>query len=406
MQYLCLSRGFFRVTNVLTKRLRPKDMENHMTSAAEQWPGAEAHSDPFRKSIINLGEDRTGARREIEVLSFGDPEARPKAYVQTALHADELPGMLVMRRLIEALSQHAERGEIIGEIVIIPVANPIGLAQVQGDYMQGRVERGTNRNFNRGFPDLAQLIIKKIEPKLGQDPASNIAVIRKAMVKALSKIDPVDAFEKMQLALITNACDADIVLDLHADNQALVHLYTGKKLWPDAADLAAEIDARAVLLCDYAGDAPFDEACGGPWWVLPEMLPSFPIPPACLSATVELRSNNDVSGDLARRDANAILRFLMRRGCLKGEAGTLPRLLGDAIPIDEMHRLTASIEGVIDYKLKLGDMVRKGDVIAEVIPARGEVETIASPINGLLFARHDQTWAWPGKTIGKIAGKP
>lgn len=360
----------------------------------------------YRRETIALGADRTGTPREINVLSFGAAGARPKAYLQTALHADELPGMLVMRRLIEALSAHAARDEIIGEIVLVPVANPIGLAQLEGDYMQGRVERGTDRNFNRDFPDLAGLMRKKIEPKLTDDPAENVAIIRKAMVKALSKIEPEDAFGRLQHALIANACDADIMLDLHADNQALVHLYTGKRLWPEAADLAAEIDARAVLLCDYSGDAPFDEACGGPWWTLADAFPSAPIPPACLSATVELRSNNDVSGDYARRDANAILRFLTRRGCLRGDAGALPRLDADAIPVETMRRLKASTEGVIDYKLRLGDRVRKGDLIAEILPAQGEAERVTAPISGLLFARHDQTWAWPGKTIGKIAGAP
>ncbi len=357
----------------------------------------------YRRETVLLGEDRTGQTREIEILSFGEQGARPKAYLQTALHADELPGMLVMRRLIEELTRRAERGEILGEIVIVPVANPIGLAQREGDYMQGRVERGTDRNFNRGFPDLAELIATKIENKLGDDAIGNVAIIRKAMRKALSKLDPADAFEKLQLTLIKNACDADIVLDLHADNHALVHLYTGKALWPDAADLAAEIDVRAVLLCDYSGDGPFDEACGGPWWTLAKRLPAHPIPPACLSATLELRSNNDVSSEFANRDAQAVLRFLSRRGYLKGSTGSLPRLLGRAVPVEEMHRLKSSIEGVIDYKLRLGDTVRKGDVVAEIIPAIGETETIVAPIDGLLFALHDQTWAWSGKTIGKIA---
>ncbi|MEO1251935.1 MAG: succinylglutamate desuccinylase/aspartoacylase family protein [Pseudomonadota bacterium] len=373
-----------------------------MSNAVDADP-ADAVS--VRRQRVDIGRDRTGAAREIEVYSFGVAGARPKAYLQTALHADELPGMLVMRRLLADLTMLAERGDVIGEIVVVPVANPIGLAQREGDYMQGRVERGTDRNFNRGFPDLAGLVKKKIEDKLGDDASENVAIIRKAMRKALSKIEPADAFETLQLTLIKNACDADIVLDLHADNEALVHLYTGKKLWPEAADLAAEIDARAVILCDYAGDAPFDEACGGPWWTLPDAFPSHPIPQACLSATLELRSNNDVSSAFADRDARAILRFLTRRGCLKGEAGSLPRLLGRAMPLDEMHRLKASIEGVIDYKLKLGDTVRAGDAVAEVIPAVGGTETVVAPVSGLLFARHDQTWAWPGKTIGKIAGE-
>ncbi len=357
-----------------------------------------------RRESVDIGKDKSGVARRLEFISFGAPGARPKAYVQTALHADELPGMLVIRRLIEACARADRNGDIAGEIVFAPVANPIGLAQIEGDYMQGRVERGSDRNFNRGFPDLAALINEKIGKKLTNSAEENVAIIRKAMRKALAKSDPQDTFERLQHALIERAFDADIVLDLHADNQALVHLYTGRKLWPDAADLASEIDARAILLCDYAGDAPFDEACGGPWWTLADAFPEAPVPPACLSATVELRSNNDVDGALAARDASAIMRFLSRRGVVRGETQALPRLIGSAIAVEDMRRLKAPIEGVIDYRTRLGDTVWQGDPIAEIIPAVGETAIVAAPIDGLLFARHDQTWAWPGKTIGKIAG--
>ena len=64
------------------------------------------------------------------------------------------------------------------------------------------------------------------------------------------------------------AHDADLVLDLHADNQAVMHLYTGTPLWPEVRDLAAELGARAVLLAEVSGGNPFDEACSGPWWAL------------------------------------------------------------------------------------------------------------------------------------------
>ena len=115
----------------------------------------------FQRTRIEIGADRTNTNRHIDVFSFGEPGSRPKAYLQTALHADELPGMLVMRFLLEAFSKLADDGKIVGEIIVVPVANPIGLEQREGDYMQGRVERGTDRNFNRGFPNLAALVSEK-----------------------------------------------------------------------------------------------------------------------------------------------------------------------------------------------------------------------------------------------------
>jgi predicted deacylase len=337
---------------------------------------------------------------------FGQPGARPKAYVQTALHADELPGMLVLRQLAAALTRLQEENSLRGEVVLAPVANPIGLAQTEGGYLVGRVERATGRNFNRGYPDLCELIRADIAVALGDDPAANTARIRAAMRAAAEALPAHDAFTFLQRALIHEACDADIVLDVHADNEALLHLYVAEENWPGAQDLAAELDARAVLLTDESGGAPFDEACGHAWVRLRQAFPQAAIPLACLSATVELRSNNHVTYEDADRDARALLRFLMRRGVIEGAAGALPRLLCRAAPIRAMQQLRSPAEGLIVYHRRLGDTVRPGDVIADIVPRQGgDPVSVAAVTRGLLFARHDQRWAWPGKVIGKVAGE-
>ncbi|MEM8636097.1 MAG: succinylglutamate desuccinylase/aspartoacylase family protein [Pseudomonadota bacterium] len=346
-----------------------------------------------------------GDELTLKFYRFGSANARPKAYLQAGLHADELPGQLVLRLLRERLDEAAAHGDIVGQIVMVPIANPIGLGQVEGGYMQGRVEKGTGRNFNRGFPDLAALARKRTVGRFDtEDEAANIAKIRKGMLKGLTAIETEDAFETLQIALLSEACDADIVLDLHADNESLLHIYTQPAAWPEAQDLAAELDARAVLLADVSGGEPFDEACSTPWNTLKEKQPDAAIPPACFSATVELRSNNDVSTDYARDDARALFRFLTRRGLIKGNVGDAPRLLCEATDLRAMQQVKAPCEGVVDYKLRLGDRVRTGDVIAEIIPEAGDIAEVTATTNGILFARHNQTWAWEGKVIGKVAG--
>ena len=123
------------------------------------------------------------------------------------------------------------------------------------------------------------------------------------MAAALDGLEPRGEIAVLRHTLLRLAFDADFVLDLHADNEAVLHLYIGTPLWPDAADLAAELGARAVLLAEVSGGNPFDEACGGPWWALARRFPEAAIPPACLAATVELRSNNAVDAGLAEGDA-------------------------------------------------------------------------------------------------------
>ena len=45
--------------------------------------------------------------------------------------------------------------------------------------------------------------------------------------------------ELMKRTLLYHAIDADIVIDLHCDSDAIVHMYTHDRLWPTLQDLAA-----------------------------------------------------------------------------------------------------------------------------------------------------------------------
>ncbi len=62
-----------------------------------------------------------------------------------------------------------ERGEVIGEVVVVPVANPIGLAQQVQGYLRGRYEDNSAGNFNRGYADLAEAVAPVLEGRLGPD---------------------------------------------------------------------------------------------------------------------------------------------------------------------------------------------------------------------------------------------
>ncbi len=358
-----------------------------------------------RRETIALPAIAPGTRRELTVLRFGTPDLGRKAYLQAGLHADELPGMLVLARLAGLLAEAEARGRLTGEVVLVPVANPIGLAQQTQGYLRGRYEANSAGNFNRGYPDVTAAVAEAVADRLGPDPVANVAAIRTAMRAVLGDVEARSEIAALRLALLRLASDADIVLDLHADNQAMVHLYLGTPLWPDAADLAAELGARAVLIAEVSGGNPFDEACSGPWWALAHRFPQAAIPPACLAATVELRSNNDVDARLAEDDAHAILRFLTRRGLLDGDPGALPALECDATRLDAMQQVRAPATGIVVYRARLGDRVAAGEIVAEIVDPLGGSVPVEARTTGILFARHDQPFAWPGKVIGKIAGR-
>lgn len=94
----------------------------------------------------------------IHQFSFRSAGQRRKIYLQAGLHADELPGMLVLHYLKRLLSQAERRDELQSEIILVPLANPPGLAQVLLNGGVGRFDLVSGRNFNRDFPDLALLL--------------------------------------------------------------------------------------------------------------------------------------------------------------------------------------------------------------------------------------------------------
>ena len=83
----------------------------------------------MRTETIELQADSPGTRHSVQVLRFGTPGAAPKAYVQAAMHADEVPAMLVAQQLRAQLATQEAQGAVAGEVVLVPFANPLGLAQ-------------------------------------------------------------------------------------------------------------------------------------------------------------------------------------------------------------------------------------------------------------------------------------
>ena len=365
-------------------------------------------SSQMRRERIVLPAASPGTERRLEVLRFGAPGARPKAYFQASLHADELPAMLVLNYLVERLTRAA--GAVRGEVVVVPVANPIGLAQfVQGRAM-GRFALSGAGNFNRGFPDLGEAVDADLGARLGKDAAGNVSAVRAALREAWAAMKPADEVAYLRHALLGLALDADIALDLHCDSEAVLHLYLGTPLWPDAGDLSAQIGSRATLLATLSGGHPFDEAVGGPWWALAERYPGYPIPPACLSATIEYRGQRDVSEAMAAEDADHLFRFLQRRGVVEGDPGRLPDARCQATPLDGVDMIRAPVTGVIAHRGEPGDEVAAGDVVAVIVdPLNPDFAAARTELrcrcDGIVFGRTQDRLARPGKVVCKVAGR-
>ncbi|MDP9043642.1 MAG: M14 family metallopeptidase [Pseudomonadota bacterium] len=353
-----------------------------------------------------LGGSAPGTRREILSFHYGPSGTGRKAYVQASLHADELPGMLVAHHLRARLLALETEGRLQGEVVVVPVANPIGLSQTVLLANEGRFELGSGENFNRHYPSLFAAAVPLLEGRLGSDGDANARQVRAALRQLVAALPAETELASQRRTLLGLACDAEVVIDLHCDDESLLHLYTGTDLWDQAEPLARYCGARASLLASESGDDPFDEACSKTWWQLAAHFRGrHPIPLGCLSVTLELRGLADVRHPQAAADADALVAFLTRRGLVDGPVPELPPLLEPATSLDATDVLKAPVSGVLVYLRELGERVVAGDVIFEVLdPQTDRLHRVATRAEGLFFARQSQRYARAGRAVAKVAG--
>ncbi|MCX8995700.1 succinylglutamate desuccinylase/aspartoacylase family protein [Rhizobiaceae bacterium BDR2-2] len=332
-------------------------------------------------SDLVIDGDTPGVAWRLPVFRFsGTVPAAPSVYIQAALHAGELPGTALAHFLLGALAEAEARGAIRGDITVVPHANPIGLAQSHFGEMQGRFDLGSRTNFNRDFP---------LVPLSGRDGL-------------LENLGTFSAVERLKRHVLHTALGADLVLDLHCDDESLQYAYLHSVFWPGAADLAEALDMDAVFLSDGASTA-FEEAVAHAFRM---DAPHDGLPAGRLAVTVELRGLADVDRDTAKRDAAGLLRFLAMRGVVAAEAGSPHSFDGPVLPLDWVEMIRAPEAGTVLFHRRVGDRVKAGDGLATIIArpgfADGEV-TLHAPQDGLVVTRVSRRYVRRNGDLMKIA---
>ncbi len=351
-----------------------------------------------------------GSHKTLTSFHFGTPGRGPKVYIQASLHAEELPGMLVAHHLRALLDAVDAAGQFLGEVILVPVANPLGLAQRVDHKAMGRFDLATSENFNRHYPDLAKAVWPVVQEALGADPAVNVATVRRAMGDYLRKWTPNTELQSLRHRLLTLAHDADAVLDLHCDCESVMHFYTEETCWPQFEPLTRLMQCEAVLLARNSGSGPFDECLSGVWWRLNDALANAAktvhLPQGCCSATIELRGETDVSHALARADAQALFTYLQHAQVIAcTQPPELPAVRCQATPLAGSQTLHAPAPGVVVFAAQVGQVLQIGDLVAEVIdPIANRTHRVVAGVAGLLYARIRERYALAGAELGKIAG--
>jgi predicted deacylase len=346
-----------------------------------------------------------GTHRELVSFHFGTPGSGQKIYIQASLHADETPAMLTAVLLKRRLLELEQQGALSAEIVLVPVANPVGLAQsVLGQFL-GRFELGSGKNFNRHFLQFPKLV-ERAKEALGSDAAENLRLVRELLGAELAKQKPLTEFESLQLEMLKLSFDADVVIDLHCSLEAAMHLYTSEAAWPEFEPLSRYLGAQASLLATDSGGESFDETHSLLWWTLQQQMPADkPVPTGTLAVTVECRGQRDVSYEVAQRDADALVDYLMWRGAIRREPKPLPALLSPATPLAGSEQFYAPVSGILIHRARIGETVRAGQALFDIVdPLTDETTTIVSNTEGVLYMRRAVRFVTAGAPLGRVTG--
>lgn len=358
-----------------------------------------------------LASSHVGDAKTVTFFRYGKEGARPKVYIQASLHSGEMTGTLALTHLRGLLDEEERQGRIAGEIVVVPIANPIGMAQFFAGDIQGRFDGPSLTNYNRDHFEISKAIAPLLESRLTDDAAGNVALIRGVAADHVDNLAETTTWHSLRKHLLRQSIDADICLDLHSDMDAVMFMYINAYDWPGLRDLSCDLGCRAVLgLEPYVPSTTFAGVVGSLWRRLAEMFPQHPIPDACQSAMIEMRGRHDCSHELARTDAQAFVDFLRRRGVLTGDAPPLPESLCDCVDVEGMDVGYAPGPGFVTFHRKPGEVVQPGDLLCEVIDPTAEspedmCKAVHARQHGVIYARAlDGTVVVPGRVLFRIAG--
>ncbi|RDL46165.1 succinylglutamate desuccinylase [Marinomonas piezotolerans] len=351
-----------------------------------------------------------GTQRIIKAHHFGTAGARPKIYLHAGLHADEWPGFLVLNALIKKLKVAEEAGLIDGEVIVVPVANPIGLGQNFHGYIPGRFAFSDGGgNFNRNWPQLGAKVERAVGEQVSGDVDANLTLVRQAIRQELATLPELTELQGLRKTLLALSMDADEVLDLHCSGEACMHAYVAQEFEEYFKPLLGLLGAEVALSELETGAHSFDETNVAVWRHLKSHYAHL-MPWGCRSMTVELRGENDISNELAEQDAQALFDYFIYRGVINGEAPDIDDSGVTYYPLDAMDLVKAPVAGIACFHKCLGESVEAGEVIGEVVDLMADdVENSSYPLvaraSGVFFARFQRRLVVCGESIAKIAGR-
>lgn len=288
---------------------------------ALQILGDEVQPGEVKELALRTSESFAGAGMDIPVVVIRGDKPGPTVCITGGVHGDELNGVEIVREVLDATRPKGMAGTILG----VPIVNLHGF-QTNSRYLPDR------RDLNRAFP--------------GHPNGSSASRIAHALFQNVIK-----------------RCDA------------LIDLHTGSFHRSNLPQIRADLkDERILTLAKAFGSTVIIHNPGGKG-TLRRAAQEAGIPAIIYEAGEPMRFQRQE----IKRGVIGVRNVLVHMGLLKGGRVSL----GEQRIFYETRWVRVERGGILVSDVRLGDMIREGDILATVTdPIRKEKSVLVSPWRG------------------------
>lgn len=340
----------------------------------------------------------SGDTLSLQIYQFSGQTSGKKAYIQANLHGSEIVGNAVIYQLIEYFSG-LDPQQIIGEIYLVPVCNPLGTNQRNHFFATGRYNSYDGKDWNRIFWDYEK---EKVDFKAFAQAHLNCptSIIRQNFLEKqkvafekkreqINKPSSVRYSHHYRYLLQSFCLDANYVIDIHSSSNLgsdYVYCFQGRE--ESAKYLGLDY---AILMTEYDGDA-FDEAFLKPWLALEKQFErlGYPIQLDVEAWTLELGSGMQMNPQSVAKGVAGIKNYLIYHEILKIPIQSPQTTDVTFVKRQQVQSYYAPTGGMIQQRLPLKQRVKAGDRLYQLLSFNKEgknptVIDICAETEGFVF---------------------
>lgn len=299
------------------------------------------------------------AQRQLPLITLSATKPGPTVWITAAIHGDEVTGTAVAQSIVKRLQQHPLKR---GTVYVAPLLNPTGFEAI------ARREQYGEADLNRNFGGARQ-----------GTPSERLAWI---ILDAVTETKP------------------DMVIDLHTDSMNSI-AYTIVDWIRKQKQI--EVVEKSIQLAEQLGlayaldsniSAGYDTTKSFSGQLILQGIPA---------VTVELGGPLVVNEKMRRTGLEAVWNLLYSLKMVSTTAGEYPRT-DQKKPYYFLERLATESTGIIDYRVKPGQIVEKGTVLGKIRNVFAEIiEVVTAPTNCMVFSHEDQSVTFPGLDLFTLA---